>query len=66
MEDLQILYGHFISGLKGKCQRSFLQVAKANIDLNSFLPSIARHEQVLNSGSSHISMILFIVHGTIQ
>ena len=36
----------FHSGLKGKCQRSFLQISKANIDLSSFLESILKHKQV--------------------
>ena len=35
-----------ILGLKGKCQRSFLQISKANIDFISFRESVFKHKQV--------------------
>ena len=50
-----------VSGLKGKCQRSFLQISKANTDLSSFLESIFKHKQVWKTWKHDcISMILII------
>ena len=60
-----MIFNHYwmanVSGLKGKCQRSFLQISKANIDLSYFLESILKHKQVWKTWKDVcISMILII------